>query len=134
MDAAAEPGQDTNSIDGAAAMPDLRSRWQPEGVHKRPIPSLLPKARCRPRAARPPKPAYIAAERVIYELHVGTFTPLGTYAAAAEKLGYLSELGVTHVELTATGDVFCWTARLRLADGVELVRAVPRLWHAGATR
>lgn len=41
---------------------------------------------------------------VIYELHVGTFnkpdasTP-GTFASAIEKLGYLKDLGVTHVEL-----------------------------------
>ena len=38
-------------------------------------------------------------EAVIYELHVGTFTPEGTYAAAQMKLPYLCELGVTHVEL-----------------------------------
>ncbi|MFJ6025957.1 malto-oligosyltrehalose trehalohydrolase [Pseudarthrobacter sp. NPDC092424] len=36
---------------------------------------------------------------VIYELHVGTFTPAGTLDAAAEKLGYLADLGVDFVEL-----------------------------------
>jgi maltooligosyltrehalose trehalohydrolase len=36
---------------------------------------------------------------VIYELHVGTLTPEGTYAAAADRLGYLRDLGITHVEL-----------------------------------
>ena len=36
---------------------------------------------------------------VIYELHVGTFTPEGTLDAAAEKLGYLADLGVDFVEL-----------------------------------
>jgi malto-oligosyltrehalose trehalohydrolase len=36
---------------------------------------------------------------VIYELHVGTFTPEGTYAAAAERLRDLAELGVTCIEL-----------------------------------
>jgi maltooligosyltrehalose trehalohydrolase len=36
---------------------------------------------------------------VIYELHVGTFTPAGTLDAAAERLGYLAGLGVTAVEL-----------------------------------
>jgi maltooligosyltrehalose trehalohydrolase len=35
----------------------------------------------------------------IYELHIGTFTPEGTLDAAAERLGYLAELGVQHVEL-----------------------------------
>jgi len=34
-----------------------------------------------------------------YELHVGTFTPEGTYAAAQAKLPHLAQLGVTHVEL-----------------------------------
>src|SRR6478609_4047213 len=36
---------------------------------------------------------------VIYELHVGTFTPEGTLDAAADKLGYLAELGIDFVEL-----------------------------------
>jgi maltooligosyltrehalose trehalohydrolase len=36
---------------------------------------------------------------VIYELHVGTFTPRGTFEAATEKLDHLVDLGVTHVEL-----------------------------------
>ena len=38
-------------------------------------------------------------EAVVYELHVGTFTPEGTFAAAARRLPYLAELGVTAVEL-----------------------------------
>jgi malto-oligosyltrehalose trehalohydrolase len=36
---------------------------------------------------------------VIYELHVGTFTPEGTFDAAIERLDYLRQLGVTTVEL-----------------------------------
>jgi maltooligosyltrehalose trehalohydrolase len=36
---------------------------------------------------------------VIYELHVGTFTPKGTFDSAIERLDYLVELGITHVEL-----------------------------------
>ena len=36
---------------------------------------------------------------LIYELHIGTFTPQGTLDAAIEKLDYLADLGVTHVEL-----------------------------------
>jgi len=36
---------------------------------------------------------------LIYELHVGTFTPEGTLDAAVAKLGHLVELGVSHVEL-----------------------------------
>ena len=38
-------------------------------------------------------------EAVIYELHVGTFTPEGTFAAASERLAHLAALGVTAVEL-----------------------------------
>jgi malto-oligosyltrehalose trehalohydrolase len=36
---------------------------------------------------------------VIYELHVGTFTPAGTFDAAIERLDYLAGLGVDAVEL-----------------------------------
>lgn len=43
-------------------------------------------------------------ETVLYELHVGTFTPEGTYAAAAERLPQLAELGVTAIELMPLAD------------------------------
>ncbi|WP_405721572.1 malto-oligosyltrehalose trehalohydrolase [Streptomyces sp. NBC_01537] len=36
---------------------------------------------------------------VLYELHVGTFTPQGTFDAAVERLPYLAGLGITHIEL-----------------------------------
>ncbi|QKZ13019.1 malto-oligosyltrehalose trehalohydrolase [Spirosoma sp. KUDC1026] len=39
------------------------------------------------------------AEYIIYELHVGTFTPEGTFAALEEKLDYLKELGITAIEI-----------------------------------
>jgi len=38
-------------------------------------------------------------EAVVYELHVGTFTPAGTFAGVREKLGHLRDLGVTAIEL-----------------------------------
>jgi maltooligosyltrehalose trehalohydrolase len=38
-------------------------------------------------------------EAVVHELHVGTFTPAGTFAGAAERLPYLAQLGVTAIEL-----------------------------------
>ncbi|MEJ5177103.1 malto-oligosyltrehalose trehalohydrolase [Erwinia sp. MYb416] len=38
-------------------------------------------------------------ETVVYELHIGTFTPQGTFQAAAEKLPYLAELGITMIEV-----------------------------------
>ena len=43
-------------------------------------------------------------EAVIYELHVGTFTPAGTFAAAAERLPALATLGVTAIELMPIAD------------------------------
>lgn len=39
------------------------------------------------------------AESVVYELHIGTFTPEGTFASASEKLPYLADLGITMIEV-----------------------------------
>jgi maltooligosyltrehalose trehalohydrolase len=86
------------SVDGSAPMPDPRSRWQPEGVHG---PSHVVEAAALGTGAQREndfQPAPLE-EAVIYELHLGTFTPEGTYAAAQAKLPHLIELGVTHVEL-----------------------------------
>lgn len=44
------------------------------------------------------------AEAIIYELHVGTFTPEGTFRAAAERLTYLKSLGITVIEVMPIGD------------------------------
>ncbi|MGB3339209.1 MAG: malto-oligosyltrehalose trehalohydrolase [Devosia sp.] len=43
-------------------------------------------------------------ETVLYELHVGTFTSEGTYAAAMERLGHLAELGITAIEIMPLAD------------------------------
>src|SRR5688500_13618637 len=43
-------------------------------------------------------------EAVIYELHVGTFSPEGTFTGAARRLDYLVELGVTAIELMPVAD------------------------------
>jgi maltooligosyltrehalose trehalohydrolase len=83
------------SIDGSAAMPDPRSRRQPEGVHGASHVIAAESLQAAPHEfhARP------LSDAVIYELHLGTFTPEGTYAAAQRKLPYLAGLGVTHLEL-----------------------------------
>ncbi|HEU4406455.1 MAG TPA: malto-oligosyltrehalose trehalohydrolase [Polyangiaceae bacterium] len=47
----------------------------------------------------PPRREPLSGRTVIYELHVGTFTPEGTFAAARAKLAGLAALGVTVVEL-----------------------------------
>jgi maltooligosyltrehalose trehalohydrolase len=76
-------------------VPDPASRFQPDGVHG---PSLVVDPRAyawRERAWRG-RPWH---ELVLYELHVGTFTPGGTYAAAIERLDDLAALGITAVEL-----------------------------------
>jgi maltooligosyltrehalose trehalohydrolase len=84
------------SVDGGPPTPDPRSRWQPKGVHGMSWPVDVEELRrvhgssFQPAALR---------HAVIYELHVGTFTPQGTYSAAQGKLDYLVDLGVTHVEL-----------------------------------
>ena len=97
VDAPAEPGQGYKfSIDGAAAVPDPRSRWQPDGVHG--ASHLIAEAALQAPLAAAFQPVPLN-QAVMYELHVGTFTPHGTYEAAQGKLDYLSELGVTHVEL-----------------------------------
>jgi maltooligosyltrehalose trehalohydrolase len=81
------------SIDGGGPIPDPRSRWQPDGVHG----ASYPVGALRPRdAAVEQRPL---RDSVIYELHVGTFTPEGTYAAAQTKLAHLIDLGITHIEL-----------------------------------
>jgi maltooligosyltrehalose trehalohydrolase len=92
----AGPGTDyAFCIDGGEPLPDPRSPWQPYGVHgpsrvvdhgafrwgdegwqAKPLPSAL-----------------------VYELHVGTFTPSGTFEGVIDRLDYLAGLGVTHVEL-----------------------------------
>ena len=43
-------------------------------------------------------------DAVIYELHVGTFTPAGTFAGVTGQLPYLADLGVTVVELMPVAD------------------------------
>lgn len=76
-------------------IPDPLSRWQPEGVHG---PSeVVDLAAYRWRAPSPP--GWTWAQAIVYELHVGTFTSRGTFAAAAARLDHLAELGVTTLEL-----------------------------------
>jgi maltooligosyltrehalose trehalohydrolase len=86
------------SIDGAEPVPDPRSRWQPDGVHG--ASQVIDAGALRQSgAAQAPFRATPLDCAVIYEMHVGTFTPQGTYAAALAKLPHLIALGVTHLEL-----------------------------------
>ncbi|HEY7427631.1 MAG TPA: alpha-amylase family glycosyl hydrolase, partial [Gemmataceae bacterium] len=75
--------------------PDPCSLWQPEGVHNS-------SAVVRPERFRWTDRDWKGVRRedlVFYELHVGTFTPEGTFASIIPRLPALRELGVTAVEL-----------------------------------
>ena len=82
------------SVNGGSAVPDPRSRWQPHGVHGASFIATGPFAESRQDFRAVP-----LSRAIIYELHIGTFTEEGTYAAALKKLPHLIELGVTHLEL-----------------------------------
>ncbi|SER46420.1 malto-oligosyltrehalose trehalohydrolase [Actinokineospora terrae] len=93
----AGPGTDYAFLvdDDDTPLPDPRSLWQPNGVHG-------PSRRYEHRAYEWSDSAWTGrpvAGRVIYELHVGTFTTAGTFDGAAEKLDHLVSLGVDFVEV-----------------------------------
>ncbi len=81
--------------DSDTAMPDPRSQFQPSSIHG---PSRLVDHHSFKWSDQnwhaPP-----LAHAIIYELHIGTFTSAGTFEAALEKLDYLRDLGITHVEI-----------------------------------
>ncbi|GGL09362.1 maltooligosyltrehalose trehalohydrolase [Curtobacterium luteum] len=81
--------------DDDAVRPDPRSRFQPEGVHG-PSEVVDPERFAWTDDAWTGRPA---RGGVIYEMHVGTFTPEGTLDAAADRLEHLVELGVSFVEV-----------------------------------
>jgi maltooligosyltrehalose trehalohydrolase len=87
------------AISNGRQVPDPASRSQPEDVNG-------------PSEAIDPS-AYLWRESwegrewndiVLYELHVGAFSPEGTFAGAAPKLAHLAELGVTGIEIMPVGD------------------------------
>ena len=87
-------------IDGELLVPDPASRFQPDDVHG-PSEVVDPSAY----AWSDAEWHGIAPERLVfYELHVGTFTPKGTFEALAERLDHLAALGVTAVELMPVAD------------------------------
>jgi 1,4-alpha-glucan branching enzyme len=78
-------------LDGDRELPDPSSRWQPSGLRG---PSRVV-------AVDAPQPFTMPARErlVIYELHIGTFTPEGTFASAITQLAELASLGVTAFEV-----------------------------------
>jgi maltooligosyltrehalose trehalohydrolase len=82
-------------LDGGTPLPDPRAARLPAGVHG---PSRIVDHA----AFGWTDAGFVApplAEAIFYELHVGTFSPEGTFDGVRERLDYLVDLGVTHVEL-----------------------------------
>jgi maltooligosyltrehalose trehalohydrolase len=83
-------------VDGRdPALPDPRSHWQPEGVHGRSRTVDHEGFQWTDAGWR----GFDLRSAVIYELHVGTFSPEGSFAGVAARLDHLAELGVNVVEL-----------------------------------
>ncbi|MEU6032791.1 malto-oligosyltrehalose trehalohydrolase [Streptomyces tauricus] len=82
------------AVDDGPVLPDPRSYRQPDGPDG--LSAVVDQERYAWRAEWAGRGLPGA---VLYELHVGTYTREGTLDAAAERLGHLVELGVTHVEL-----------------------------------
>ena len=78
--------------------PDPASRFQPEGVHA-PSEVVDPSFDWHDEQWK----LIPLEEFVIYELHVGTFTPEGTFDAVIPRLDALKELGITAIELMPVG-------------------------------
>ncbi|HEX8904237.1 MAG TPA: malto-oligosyltrehalose trehalohydrolase [Longimicrobiaceae bacterium] len=101
-------------LDGGDAFPDPASRFQPEGPHG--ASEVID-----PGAFRWTDAEWKGVDlrgQVIYELHVGCFTPRGTWAAAAEQLEELARCGITLLEVMPVADFpgrFGWGY-----DGVDL--------------
>lgn len=101
-------------LDGDRSFPDPASRFQPEGPHgwsEVIDPSTFAWSDAHWKGCK-------LRGQVVYELHIGTFTKEGTYAAAAEQLPELKRLGITLLELMPVAEFpgrFGWGY-----DGVDL--------------
>jgi maltooligosyltrehalose trehalohydrolase len=101
-------------LGGESLYPDPASRWQPEGPHG-PSEVVDPGAYAWQDGGWN---GVTLAGQVIYELHIGTFTPEGTFASAARELAELAALGITLVEVMPVAEYpgkFGWGY-----DGVDL--------------
>jgi maltooligosyltrehalose trehalohydrolase len=87
----ARAGEDYEFVLDNTRLPDPASRWQPGGLRgPSRVLDLEPPDRFEPPAQQ---------DLVIYELHVGTFSPEGTFEGAIPHLAALAELGVTAIEI-----------------------------------
>jgi maltooligosyltrehalose trehalohydrolase len=86
-------------LDGGDPRPDPCSLWQPDGP-------AGPSAVYAPEDFNWTDQQWRGVARgdlVLYELHIGTFTPAGTFEAAIDRLNDLVELGVTAIEIMPVG-------------------------------
>src|SRR5687768_9912236 len=86
-------------LDGGNIYPDPCSRWQPDGPHR--ASAVVRTSRFRFSDAD--WQGIEKRDLVIYELHVGTFTREGTFAAVIPRLKELADLGITAIELMPIG-------------------------------
>ena len=124
-------------IDDQKERPDPVSRFQPSGVHG-PSRVLDPDAF---QWTDEKWPGLALEDYVIYELHIGTFTPAGTFASACEKLAYLRETGITAIEIMPVAQfpgsrnwgydgVFPYAVQSTYGGPDELKRLVDAAHHA----
>ena len=100
VDRAAAGNRYSYRINGGDLRPDPASRFQPESVHgpsEIVDPSAFQWADVR-WGGRP------AADRILYELHIGTFSPEGTFAGATSRLEAVRDVGVTVIEIMPVAD------------------------------
>jgi len=84
------------SIDGGEGFPDPASRYQPEGPHGS---SEIVDPTAYKWSAAESRWVGIAIEgQILYELHIGTFTPEGTFLSAIGEFARLRDLGITVLE------------------------------------
>ncbi len=88
------------ALDGEEPRPDPLSRFQPDGIHR---PSAVFFTDQIDQSGDRDWKGVARADLIVYELHVGTFTPEGTFDAIVPRLDALRDLGITAVELMPVG-------------------------------
>ncbi|MEV6691880.1 malto-oligosyltrehalose trehalohydrolase [Micromonospora sp. NPDC051196] len=122
--------------DDDQALPDPRSQWQPFGVHG--VSRVYDHS-----AFAWTDGAWTGRQlpgSILYELHVGTFTPEGTFDAAIDKLDHLVDLGVDMIELLPVNafngehnwgyDGVCWFAPHEPYGGPDGLKRLVDAAHA----
>ncbi|WP_328417126.1 malto-oligosyltrehalose trehalohydrolase [Micromonospora sp. NBC_00389] len=122
--------------DDETPLPDPRSPWQPAGVHG-------PSRRYDHAAFEWTDSSWTGRQlpgSILYELHVGTFTPEGTFDAAIDRLDHLVSLGVDLIELLPVNafngehnwgyDGVCWYAPHQPYGGPDGLKRLVDAAHA----